>query len=81
MSSMCSMPTARRTRPGVTPAARRPSSLPWLCVVDAGWIASERTSPMFATWLCSSSPSTKRRPASTPPAISKEITAPAPFGA
>ncbi len=81
MSAIDSMPTARRTSPGVTPAESRSSSPPWLWVVDAGWIASERTSPMLATWLCSDSPSTKRWPASSPPTISKASTAPAPWGA
>ena len=33
---MCSMPTARRTRPGVTPAATRFSSGPCEWVVEAG---------------------------------------------
>ncbi len=36
---------------------------------------------MLATWLCSSSASTNRLPASTPPAISKASTAPTPRGA
>ena len=43
-------------------------------------MTSERTSPMLATWLCSSRPSTNRRPASRPPVISNESTAPAPAG-
>src|SRR5690606_21953586 len=38
MSSMCSMPTARRTSPGVTPAARWASSESWEWVVEAGWM-------------------------------------------
>ncbi len=35
-------------------------------VVDAGWITSERTSPMLATWLCRVSALTNFLPASTP---------------
>ena len=50
-------------------------------MVDAGWITSERTSPMLATWLCSSSALTKALPASMPPASSKDSTAPVPLGA
>ena len=50
MSSMCSIPTASRTRPGVIPESACSSTVSWLCVVDAGWITSERTSPMFATF-------------------------------
>ncbi|SLI18946.1 Uncharacterised protein [Mycobacteroides abscessus subsp. abscessus] len=50
-------------------------------MVEAGWITSERTSPMLATWLCRVSASTNRLPASTPPASSNPITAPVPFGA
>ena len=49
MSSMCSMPTASRTRPGVTPAASWSSGESCECVVDAGWMTRERTSPMLAT--------------------------------
>ena len=58
MSSMPSMPTASRTRPGVTPVASCSAAESWLCVVEAGWITRQRTSPMLATWLCSSSAST-----------------------
>jgi hypothetical protein len=57
---------AQRTRPGVTPENACSSSVSWLCVVLAGWITRLRTSPMLATWLCSSSASTKRLPASLP---------------
>ena len=35
MSSMLSMPTDRRTRPGVTPVATCSSPASWLCVVLA----------------------------------------------
>src|SRR6185312_3021737 len=80
MSSMCSMPTASRTRPGLTPAASCSASLSWEWVVEAGWMTSERTSPMFARLECSSRPSTKARPAASPPAISNASTAPMPFG-
>ena len=49
---MPSMPTASRTSPGVTPGQLLLRG-ELECVVDAGWMTSERTSPMFATWLCS----------------------------
>ena len=78
---MCSMPTDRRTRPGVTPVVACSASVSCECVVVAGWIASERTSPMLATSECSSSASTKARPASAPPSISKASTEPAALGA
>src|SRR5665811_1417387 len=80
MSSMCSMPTARRTSPGVTPEKACSSGVSWLCVVDAGWMTSERTSPMFATCECSSSAETNACPAAEPPSISNASTAPAPRG-
>ncbi len=40
MSSMCSMPTERRTVSGVTPAAASSASFSCECVVVALWIAS-----------------------------------------
>src|SRR5699024_367255 len=49
MSSMCSMPTLRRTKPGSMPAARCSCSLSCEWVVEAGWMTRLRTSPMFAT--------------------------------
>ena len=49
MSEIPSIPTASRTRPGVTDDASCSSGVSWACVVDAGWITSERTSPMLAT--------------------------------
>ena len=64
MSSMPSMPTASRTKPGLTPADSCSAALSWAWVVDAGWITSERTSPMLATWLCSFSALTNALPAS-----------------
>ena len=81
MSSMPSMPTARRTSPGVTPVASCSSGDSCACVVDAGWMTSERTSPMLATWLCSVRALTNALPASTPPASSNASTAPVPLGA
>ena len=80
MSSMPSSPTDSRTRPGVTPVASCSSPESWLWVVLAGWITRLRTSPMLARWLCSSSASTNRLPASTPPRRSNATTAPAPPG-
>ena len=60
MSSMCSMPTDRRTVSCVTPAAASSSSFSCECVVEALWIASDFASPMFARWLNSLSVSMKR---------------------
>ena len=48
---------------------------------DSVRITSDRTSPMLATWLCSLSALTNDLPASTPPASSKDSTAPVPRGA
>ncbi len=59
MSSSVSRPTDRRTRPGSTPVVTCSCSVSWECVVEAGWMARLRTSPMLATWLCSSRASTK----------------------
>ena len=78
---MCSSPTDRRTRPGVTPVVSCCSGVSCECVVDAGWMISERTSPMLARWLNSSTLSTSARPASTPPFSSNDTTAPTPLGA
>src|SRR5699024_4469275 len=72
--------SAGRTRPGLAPALAKCSGASWLCVVLAGCTMRLRTSPMFTSWLKSSVPSTKARPASTPPCNSKETTAPAPLG-
>src|SRR5690606_19025602 len=79
-SSTCSKPTDSRTRPGATPLASCSSGVSWLCVVLAGWTMRLRTSPMLTSWLNSSVPSTKARPASIPPCSSKETIAPAPLG-
>ena len=78
---MFSMPTERRTRPGVTPAVSCCSGVSCAWVVDAGWMTSERTSPMLARWLNSDRLFTNSRPASTPPLSSNDRTAPTPFGA
>ena len=48
---MFSSPTERRTRPGVTPVVSCCSGVSCECVVEAGWMTSERTSPMLARWL------------------------------
>ena len=76
MSSMCSMPTDRRTVSCVTPAAASSSALSCECVVEALWIASDFASPMFARWLNSFSDSMKRLPASAPPLIPNVTSAP-----
>eukprot|EP01110_Echinostelium_bisporum_P012915 TRINITY_DN8018_c0_g1_i1.p5 TRINITY_DN8018_c0_g1~~TRINITY_DN8018_c0_g1_i1.p5 ORF type:complete len:50 (+),score=1.58 TRINITY_DN8018_c0_g1_i1:2-151(+) len=49
MSSMPSIPTANRTRPGVTPEATCSAGASCACVVVAGCMTSDRTSPMLAT--------------------------------
>jgi hypothetical protein len=76
MSSIVSRPTDRRTRPGCTPVVSCSSSVSWLWVVLAGWMARLRTSPMLATWLCSSRASTNFCPASLPPLITNAGTEP-----
>ena len=81
MSSIVSIPIESRTVPGVMPAAASSSSSICECVVEAGWMASDRTSPMLARWENSSRDSMKAWPAGRPPAISKVKTEPAPFGA
>lgn len=48
MSSMCSMPTLRRTRSGVMPPAACCSGLSWLWVVLALWMARDLASPTLA---------------------------------
>ena len=76
MSSMCSMPTDRRTVSCVTPAAASSSSLSCECVVDALWIASDFASPMFARWLNSFRFSMNARPAAAPPLTPNVTSAP-----
>ena len=54
MSSACSMPKRRgEIISGVTPAFARASSLICRWVVEAGWQASDFTSPMFTSRLIS----------------------------
>ena len=65
----------------MTPVVSCCSGVSCECVVDAGWMTSERTSPMLARWLNSVSELTNSRPASTPPLSSNESTAPTPLGA
>src|SRR5262249_42591638 len=50
MSSLSSMPTESRTTSGPAPAATFCASESWRCVVEAGWMISERVSPMLARW-------------------------------
>ena len=54
---MCSMPTASRISPGVTPVVSCSAGDSWAWVVDAGWMTNDRTSPMFARLVNSSSAS------------------------
>ena len=42
------MPTDRRTKSSVTPVVTCSSGVSCECVVEAGWIASDFASPMFA---------------------------------
>ena len=79
-SSGCSRPIDRRTVPGVMPAAASAASSMRKCVVEAGWITSDFASPMFARCEKRRRPSMKRRPASRPPASSKERMALHPSG-
>ena len=76
---MPSSPTARRTKPWLTPAFASASPSSCECVVEAGWMTRERTSPMFATCEWSSSASTNATAASKLPVMSKPWTQPAPF--
>ncbi len=76
MSSMCSMPTDTRTTSAPAPAAASSASESWLCVVEAGWMISERVSPRFARWLNSLTEDTSFTPASYPPLRPKVNTDP-----
>ena len=49
MSSSCSMPIDSRTYPSVTPVCSCSSGVSCECVVEAGWIARLRVSPILAT--------------------------------
>jgi hypothetical protein len=48
MSSVSSSPIDSRTTSGPAPAATFCASDSWRCVVEAGWMISERVSPMLA---------------------------------
>ena len=48
MSSLSSMPIERRTTSGPAPAWTFCASLSWRWVVEAGWMISERVSPILA---------------------------------
>src|SRR5690606_37742321 len=48
MSSICSIPTETRTTSGPAPDSSSSCSDNWLCVVEAGWMISDRVSPRFA---------------------------------
>ncbi len=57
ISSISSIPIHRRIMSGVTPAASSSAPANWRCVVDAGWAASDFTSPMLTRRrnICSAS--------------------------
>src|SRR5690606_22507773 len=76
MSSICSMPTDTRTTSGPAPVASSASPSSWLCVVEAGWMISERVSPRLARWLNIFTEETSFTPASYPPLRPKVNTAP-----
>src|SRR5450830_344842 len=46
-SSICSMPTDRRSMSSDTPALASSAGLSWRCVVDAGCVASDLASPIL----------------------------------
>src|SRR5580698_6729277 len=62
-SSGSSRPIDRRIVPSAMPAAASASASMRKCVVEAGWITSERASPTLARCENSESASMKRRPA------------------
>ena len=64
---MSSIPMLSRMKSGLTPAVTICSSVSWLWVVVAGWIARLLASPTFARWLKSSRPSMNFWPAPAPP--------------
>jgi formate/nitrite transporter FocA (FNT family) len=64
MSLTSSMPTDRRTTSGPAPAATCCSSVSWRWVVEAGWMTSERVSPILARCENISRPSTNLTPES-----------------
>ena len=66
ISSISSMPMLSRMKSGLTPAPTISSSLSWLWVVVAGWIARLLASPTFARWLKSFRLSMNRRPGFQP---------------
>ena len=57
MSSTASMPTDRRMLEADTPARALDSGVPCEWVVVAGWLTSDRTSPMLTRQECSLSAS------------------------
>jgi hypothetical protein len=48
MSALCSMPIESRTTSGPAPAATFCVSESWRWAVEAGWMISERVSPILA---------------------------------
>ena len=70
-SSMCSMPTLKRTMSALTPADFNSASFNWRWVVVAGWQAKDLASPMFTKRVNNCKASMKRAPASRPPLMPK----------
>ena len=79
-SSASSSPIDSRIVPGVMPACASAASSMRKCVVDAGWITSERQSPTLARCEKIFSASMKALPCEREPLRSKLNTAPAPRG-
>src|ERR1700722_1424015 len=79
-SSVFSMPTESRIVPGRTPAAASSRSSSCRCVVLAGWMTRLFASPTFARCDHKVRQRINSCPASLPPRISNENTAPAPRG-
>src|SRR5690606_32636024 len=79
-SSASSIPTDSRIVPGRTPAARSSASTSCLCVVLAGWMTRLFASPTFARCDHTVRPRMNSCPASRPPRMSNEKTAPGPSG-
>ena len=79
-SSASSRPIERRIVPGPMPARTSAASSMRKCVVEAGWMTSERQSPTLARCENSFSASMKARPCSREPRRSKLNTEPQPRG-
>ena len=79
MSLTSSIPMESLTMSGATPAFICSCSFNCLCVVDAGWITSDLTSPTFARCEMNCSAAINFSPASNPPFIPNVKIDPKPF--